>query len=254
MIEITGITAGYPVRTVLHELNLCIPAGKVTVIAGPNGCGKSTLLKTIAGILPVDGGEITIGERAISEFQGRELARQVSYLSQNRQVPEITAERMVLHGRFPWLGYPRRYRSEDLKIAREAMARMGIEDLAEQNLSALSGGQRQKVYIAMALAQDTPLILMDEPTTYLDIAHQFQMIREARHLAGAGKTVVLVLHDLALALRSADYAAVLHEGRVLARGGPEEIFESGSLERAFGIRVRRTRTPEGWQYYYREEV
>lgn len=250
MIEITKLTAGYPGRTVLRSLNLHIPAGKVTVIAGPNGCGKSTLLKTIAGILPVTGGEITIGGRTVSEFQGRELARQVAYLSQNRQVPEITAERMVLHGRFPWLGYPRRYRPEDLKIAREAMARMGIGELAQQNLSALSGGQRQKVYIAMALAQDTPVILMDEPTTFLDAAHQMQMMDHARFLADSGKTVVMVLHDLPMAMQAADSLAVMSAGQMIQVGSPEEIYESGCVNAAFGVAMDRVWTGTRWQYYF----
>ena len=128
------------------------------------------------------------------ELSGRELAKKVAFLPQNRTVPEITVKNLVLHGRFPYLSYPRRYRQEDLAAAEAAMKKMGIPELADRNLSTLSGGQRQKVYIAMALAQDTPVVLLDEPNTFLDIAHQLQLMEQARTLAADGKTVVLVSH------------------------------------------------------------
>ena len=254
MVEIRDLHAGYNGGDVLRGIDLSIPAGAITVIIGPNGCGKSTLLKAIAGIHPPRAGGIRLDGTELVGLPPRETARQVAYLAQSRQVPEITAERLVLHGRFPYLSYPRRYRREDLAIARRAMEIMGIHDLAQRRLDTLSGGQRQKVYIAMALAQDTPVVLMDEPTTYLDIAHQLQMMEEARLLAGAGKTVVLVLHDIALALKRADHLVVLRDGSVLAAGGAEAVFESGCLEKAFGIRVLRTPSPDGWQYYYGERM
>lgn len=250
MLEIRNLCAGYGGNEILHDISFSAPGG-ITVIVGANGCGKSTLLKSIAGIIP-SSGSIRLDGRELSGLHPKELAKQVACLPQNRQVPEITAARLVLHGRFPYLSYPRRYRREDFEIADRAMAVMGISDLAERQLATLSGGQRQKVYIAMALAQDTPVVLMDEPTTFLDIAHQFRMMEEARALADAGKTVILVLHDLALALRYADHIAVLHDGRILTEGDAETVFASGCLEAAFGIRVERMDTPEGWQYYYRE--
>ena len=252
MLDIRNLRAGYRDREVLHGVSLTIPTGKITVIAGPNCCGKSTLLNAIAGINPASDGSILLEDRELRGMPPGELARLVACLPQNRQIPEITAERLVLHGRFPYLSYPRRYRREDLEIARRAMKAMGIEDLADRAVTTLSGGQRQKVYIAMALAQDTPVVLMDEPTTFLDIAHQMQMMAEARFLAEAGKTVVLVLHDLSMALRRADHIAVMAAGHVLAQGDPETIFAGGCLEEAFGVRVERTGTPDGWQYYYTE--
>lgn len=252
MLEIKNLTAGYGSREILHHISLTSPAGAVTVLVGANGCGKSTLLKTIAGIHPPTGGEILHDGEALRSLDGRTLAQRVAYLPQSRQIPEITAERLVLHGRFPYLSYPRRYRQADLEIARRAMADLGIEDLADRSLRTLSGGQRQKVYIAMALAQNTPIVMMDEPTNFLDIAHQMQMMTQARYLADSGKTVLLVLHDLSMALRYADHLAVMQEGNILIQGSAEVVFASGCLDAAFGVQVRRTATEDGWQYYYRE--
>ena len=249
MLEIQNLTAGYPGKPVLDSVSMTIPEGAVTVIAGPNGCGKSTLLKALAGILPPKG-EIRLDGQPLVGLPSRELAQKIAYLPQNRQTPEITAQRLVLHGRFPYLSYPRRYRAEDFRIAREAMERMGVGELAERPLSTLSGGQRQKVYIAMALAQDTPVILLDEPNTFLDISHQMQMMAQARLLADGGKTVVLVLHDLVMAMETADCLAVMQDGRVVTQGSAEKVFASGTLGQAFGVEVRRIQTPDGWKYFY----
>lgn len=252
MLEIKNLCAGYAGVGVLHDVSLSAPSGAITVIVGPNGCGKSTLLKSVAGIHEPTAGMIGLDGLDLRNLPPRELARQTAFLSQTRQIPQITVERLVLHGRFPYLTYPRRYRRADHEIARRAMETMGIADLSERYLDTLSGGQRQKVYIAMALAQDTPVVLMDEPTTYLDIAHQFRMMEQARLLADRGKMVLLVLHDIALALKYADNIAVMHDGCILITGDPETVFESGCLETAFGVRVERVETSAGWQYYYRE--
>lgn len=249
MLEVRKLCAGYPGNPVLQDISLSIPKGAVTVIAGPNGCGKSTLLKALAGILPATGSAALEGRELLS-LSGRELARIVAFLPQNRPVPEITAKNLALHGRFPYLSYPRRYRREDIKAAEAALERMGISELADRMLPTLSGGQRQKVYIAMALAQDTPVVLMDEPNTFLDIAHQMQLMEQAKALAGEGKAVALVLHDLAMALEWADSLAVMLEGRCLFQGSPEEAFLSGSLDRAFGVKVQRVQTEQGWKYYF----
>jgi len=249
MLEIHNLCAGYPGRPVLDHISLTIPSGAVTVIAGPNGCGKSTLLKALAGILPASGSVMLDGRELLS-LDRRELARKVAFLPQNRQVPEITVKNLVLHGRFPYLSYPRRYRQEDIWMAEAAMEKMGIGDLAQRSLTTLSGGQRQKVYIAMALAQDTPVMLLDEPNAFLDIAHQLQLTEQVKALAGEEKTVVLVLHDLSMALECADSVAVLSGGSCLFQGSPGDAFLSGCLNRAFGVEVRRFAAPEGWQYYY----
>ena len=250
MVELQQLSVGYGSEPVLRDLNLTVTPGLVLVLAGPNGSGKSTLLKAMAGLLPVSGGEIRFDGQAIGAFSNKTLARTVAYLPQNRTVPEITALQLVLHGRFPYLSYPRRYGARDLDIARKALARMGVSDLENRELSTLSGGQQQKVYIAMALAQDTPVVLLDEPTTFLDIAHQLQLMEQARLLADEGKAVVLVLHDLILALETADRLAILNRGSLKAWGDPQAVFQSGCLDEVFGVGVRRFDGPDGPHYYY----
>ena len=250
MLEIRNLSAGYPGNRVLENISLSVPGGAVTVIAGPNGCGKSTLLKALTGILPATG-SVTLEGQELLTLDRQQRARKVAFLPQNRQVPEITVKNLVLHGRFPYLSYPRRYRQEDLRIAEAAMAQMGVKELAERSLATLSGGQRQKAYIAMALAQDTPVVLMDEPNAFLDIAHQLQLMDQAKALAEAGKTVVLVLHDISMAMNYADSLVLLSEGACLFQGCPEEAYHSGMLNRTFGVDVGRFATPEGWKYYYR---
>lgn len=249
MIEMKQVCAGYYDGEVLHDIDLTFEAGKVSVLIGPNGCGKSTLLKTLIRLNEHASGEILIDGRSVKELESDELAQKVAYLAQNRRGSDITVERMVLHGRFPYLKYPRRYRKEDFDKVKEALQWMGIEDLAGKQVSQLSGGTQQKVYIAMALAQDTKAILMDEPTVYLDIAHQIKTMEIARKLADQGKAVVMVLHDLPQAFQTADKMAVLSEGKVAGFGTSEEIFKSGIIEKVFGIRLERIQTENGWQYY-----
>lgn len=253
MIEIRNLTAGYGEKEVLHGVSLDLPLGQVTAILGPNGCGKSTLLKSVVGLADVTGGDILVDSGSYVNLTPAQLARHVAYLPQGRRLPEITVGRLVLHGRFPYLSYPRRYRPADHAMARAAMEQVGIAELADEPLRRLSGGTRQKAYIAMALAQDTPTILLDEPTTYLDIAHQLQLMELCRDLARRGKAVAMVVHDLPLALRYADRVAVLSRGTVLREGTPEEVYRSGALEQAFGVRVSRAETPAGVQYFCEKE-
>lgn len=249
MIELHELAAGYPERRVLEQVSLQFPDGQITVLAGPNASGKTTLLRTILGLEPRLEGEIFLDGTAQTDLTARELALRVSYLPQSRPVPNITAGRMVLHGRFPHLGYPRRYRPEDWAMAKAALREAGAEELERQLMSRLSGGQRQRVYLAMLLAQDTRNVLLDEPTTYLDVAHQFRLLDCARRLADQGRAVVLVLHDLCLALRWADQLAVLAGGRLQMADSPERVFTSGILDQVFEVNVRRFQTPNGWQYY-----
>lgn len=249
MIKTTNLCAGYSSGQILFDINLEIPTGKITVILGPNGCGKSTLLKTFCGILPVQSGAIHLGPDCLDTFTPKTLARQISYLAQSRQTGDITVQRMVLHGRFPYLSYPRRYRANDFQIAQDAMNRMGIADLADAPIGTLSGGTRQKVYIAMALAQDTPIILFDEPTTYLDISHQLQMMEHARFLSREGKTIVMVLHDISMAMQVADKIIVMDKGHVIEQGTPQTVYDSGFLDQVFGVKISRIQTSNGWHYY-----
>ena len=249
MLELKNLSAGYPGRDVLRKIDLKFTPGRVTVLLGPNGCGKSTLLRAACGLLPISGGEVLLDGLPLAEYRPQQAARKVAYLPQSRSVPNITARRMVLHGRFPYLSYPRRYRQEDYEAADRALEQVDALEAANRSVAELSGGQRQKVYLAMALAQDTETILMDEPTTYLDIRHQMEVMALARTLAQQGKAVVLVLHDLCLAMETADEVAVLWEGELQQVGTPEEIFASGVLNRVMGIALSRTRTEEGWRYF-----
>lgn len=249
MIELHHLTAGYAGVPIVKDVSLEFIPGQVLVLLGPNGSGKSTLLKAALGLLPAMGGEIRYDGTDIRQLSRKQVARKAAYLTQSRNTPSIQALRMVLHGRFPYLSYPRRYGRQDYDIARQAMDEAGCRAHENANVSHLSGGQRQSVYLAMALAQDTETIFMDEPTTYLDISRQLQTMQTACHLAGGGKAVVLVLHDLSLALRCADRVAVLDEGRLLRCGEPEAVYESGVLDQAFGVRVHRMDTPQGVQYY-----
>ena len=250
MIEMRRLAAGYNGRAVLTDVTLDFVPGEVLVLAGPNGCGKSTLLKAVAGIEPVMAGEILFDSVPMGRLTPRETAQKAAYMPQERGVPSISVRRMALHGRFPYLSYPRRYREEDYAIVDAALERADASELAARPVPELSGGQRQRAYLAMALAQDTGTIMMDEPTTFLDIGHQLAVMDTARALAGEGRAVVLVLHDLCLAMKRADRLAVLADGGLAALGAPEDIFASGVVDRVFGVRLRRVETESGWQYYF----
>ena len=248
MIEIKNLSAGYGAKTVLCDISAKFETGKLTSIVGVNGCGKSTLLKSILGILPPSSGEILIDGVPLTEMSRNAIAKRVAYLSQGMAVPDMTVGQLVLHGRFPYLSYPRHYKAADRDIAREAMKAVGIAELADAPLSALSGGMRQNAYIAMALAQDTDHILLDEPTTYLDIRHQLELMKMLRKLSQCGKSIVTVMHDLPLAFDFSDEIAVLDKGQIIAQSPPAELCDSATLREVFGIRVGRINGKD--KYYY----
>ena len=240
MIELRKISAGYRGEPVLRDVDLVFPAGCVTVLLGPNGCGKSTLLKTALGLLPALSGEVLYDGAPLSGMPPEQVARRAAYMAQSRNVPSIEARRMVLHGRFPYLSFPRRYRKSDYAAVRRAMEKADALELADRPMQELSGGQRQKVYLAMALAQETPAVFMDEPTTFLDVRHQMDVMRTARGLADGGKAVVLVSHDLCQALRTADRVLLVlaerEAGRKAVHGGHAG---AGVRRRRAGPGVRR---------------
>lgn len=250
MIELKNLTAGYSRQNCLTGLDLLVEDGKLTVLLGPNGCGKSMLLKTIAGILPVYGGEILVDGLPVSQMSSRQLAQRVSYMAQTRNTPNIVARRMVLHGRFPYLSYPRRYSRADHELARQALQAADALDIADRPMPELSGGQRQKVYLAMALAQDTNTILMDEPMNFLDVQHQLGLIRTAHDLAAAGKAVLLVMHDIRLAMQCADSLVIMSDRGIGLCAPAQEVYASGLIDEVFKIKLCRMETPAGWQYFY----
>lgn len=249
MISIKHLSAGYAGKTIVTDVSMEFVPGQVLVLLGPNGSGKSTFLKAALGLIPAMSGEILYDGVEIRNMKPKEIAKKAAFLTQSRNTPSIQALRMVLHGRFPYLSYPRKYSKEDYEIARNAMEMTGSRKYEDKNISALSGGQRQGVYLAMALAQDTQTIFMDEPTTYLDINRQLQIMETASTLAREGKAVVLVLHDISLALRGADRIGVFSDGKLMMCEAPEAVFDSGILDRVFGVRVCCAETPHGRQYY-----
>lgn len=252
MVEMKNVTSGYGKIQVLHGVNLTAKRGKITTLIGSNGSGKSTLLHTLLKAIPLTDGDITVDGKSIKGMAQGELAKKIAYLPQGKNVPDISAGRMVLHGRFPYLSYPRKYRERDFCIAEEAMEKMGILELAKKQMAELSGGMRQKVYIAMALAQQAPAIVMDEPTTYLDIGQQLKFAGMIKDLSRDGKTIILVLHDILLALKISDWIAVMRDGKIIREGTPGEILGSGVIPMIYGVDVKEARTDSGVQYYYEE--
>ena len=250
MIEVKDLCGGYKNKEVLKNVSFLIQNGKINVIAGPNGCGKSTLIKSMAGILPISSGDVLIDGDSIKTMSTQKTAQKVAYLQQNRSVPDITAMKMVLHGRFPYLGYPRCYRKSDIDIAESVLEKLDISQYKNKSLKTLSGGTIQKAYIGMILAQDTGNILLDEPTTFLDISMQIQLIKQIRILAEMGKAVVLVLHDLAMAMQTADNIIIMKNGEIIDSGEPEKIFQTGIIDEVFGIKLNRFYVNDVWQYYY----
>lgn len=249
MLEIRNLSAGYGSHAVISHMNLDIPEGCFTAIIGPNGCGKSTLLKAIAGILPVSG-SISFQGEDLTTLSPKQRAQKIAFLPQNRTVPELTAEKLVLHGRFPYLTYPRRYRNCDQAAAADAIRQLGIGHLSQRYLPTLSGGERQKVYLAMLLAQHTPVLLMDEPTSFLDISHKFEIAAIGSQLAKQGKTVVMVLHDLELALQYADNLVLLERGNIVDQGTAAHIVLGHHLEQVFQIQVESLHSDRGIQYCF----
>ena len=240
MLEIKNLSAGYGKARILHSVSLGVERGELVGVIGANGSGKSTLLKSVIGISSILGGDVTIDGKSALTMKSIERARLVSYLSQGRALSDMSVYDTVLSGRFSHLSFPRRYGERDARIAQDAMRRVGIEDLADKKMSLLSGGMRQRAYIAMALAQDTDYILLDEPMTYLDIKNQLSLMRLLRELTGEGRGVCAVMHDLTLAFSFCDRIIVLNDGRIRAEGTPSELCHSEELKKSFGIALMKT--------------
>ena len=249
MIELKGLYAAYDGAEVLHGIDARFPKGKVSVLCGPNGCGKSTTVKALLRLVPEVRGEIAIEGTPLSAFTQKELAQRVAYVPQSRNIPDITVYRLVMHGRFPYLSYPRRYRKEDHAHVHEALHQMELMPLAQRKLESLSGGQRQKAYMAMALAQDTDVIVLDEPTNFLDIRNQYELLTCVRTLTEMGKTVVMILHDFELILHCADHVVLLGEGTVRASGSAREVLASDALRETFGVTPCFYETEDGTHCY-----
>ena len=236
-LHVKDVSVGYGERTVLDTLNVDIKRGAVTSIVGPNGCGKSTLLRTMSRLLNPAKGEIVLDGKSIHDIPTRKLATQLGLLPQTPIAPDgIVVADLVGRGRTPHQGILGRWSQQDYDIVAEALETTGISDLAERSIDELSGGQRQRVWIAMALAQRTETLLLDEPTTYLDVKHQLDvldLLTELNH--DRGTTIVMVLHDLNLAARYSDELVAVSGGKVFAHGHPREVITKENVKSVFGI-------------------
>ena len=243
MMELRDVSAGYRGRPASHHIDLRLTRGSLTVLIGPNGSGKSTLLRAMAGLLsPLTGG-IWLEGREAARYTPRQWARRVALLPQMRSVPALTAGQLVMHGRYPYLAFPRTLTQQDQQAARQALERVGAEGLTDRPLQTLSGGERQRVYLAMLLAQQADLLLLDEPATYLDIGHQLEMLALIRTLSDEGKTLVVVMHDLTHALELGGRICLLEEGRITAQGDGRALLPA--IERAFTVRALTLRDGRG---------
>lgn len=236
-LQARGVRLGYGERIIVDGLDLGVEAGTVTTIIGPNGCGKSTLLRALGRLLKPSGGEVLLDGKNISSIPTREVAKILGVLPQAPSAPEgLTVADLVARGRHPHQTWYRQWSSDDESAVGRALAMTGLADLADRPLDELSGGQRQRAWISMALAQGTDLLLLDEPTTFLDLAHQVEVLELVRHLhEEAGRTVVMVLHDLNLAARYTDRLVAMRDGKVVAAGTPHEVLTVDLLRRVFDL-------------------
>lgn len=237
MLHVRDLTVSYGAATIIDGLGLDVPRGGVTTIVGPNGCGKSTLLRAVAGLIPRERGEVVLDGRNTAEMKRREIARTLAVLPQTPVAPDgLTVRDLVGRGRHPHQTWLRQNSEKDSAMVDEVMELTQVAEFAERPLERLSGGQRQRAWIAMVLAQDTPLVLLDEPTTYLDLSHSVELLALIRRLADdMGRTVVMVLHDLNLAARFSDQLVVMKGGEVQAAGTPAEVVSEQLLADVFSL-------------------
>ncbi|WP_374222201.1 ABC transporter ATP-binding protein [Microbacterium esteraromaticum] len=231
-----GITLSYDRTMIVHDTTVVIPDGSFTVIIGANACGKSTLLRGLSRLLAPASGEVVLDGRSISTYPAKEVARRLGLLPQSALAPDgITVGDLVARGRYPHQNLLRQWSVADEDAVRRALAATGTSELAERAVDELSGGQRQRVWVAMVLAQETDLLLLDEPTTYLDVAHQIELMELFAELNAQGRTIVAVLHDLNHAARYASHIIAMRGGRILAEGPPAEVITSERVEEVFGL-------------------
>lgn len=247
-VRVTNLNVSYEETPVLEGMNLMVPEGKISIIIGANGCGKSTLLKTVARILKPSAGEIYIGGKNIKGQKPRDIAKQMAFLPQTPKCPEqITVRELVAYGRFPYRKAIGGMDKHDKEQVEWAIAETGLQEFAERLVESLSGGQRQRAWIAMTLAQETPIILLDEPTTYLDMAHQMEVLKLLQRLnRNKQYTIVMVLHELNQACRFADHIIGMKQGAVVCEGSPRDAITKETLKQIYGIDATLQESAEGY--------
>lgn len=237
VLKADGVIAGYEKKVIINGIDIEIPKNKISVIIGANACGKSTLLKTLARLIKPTSGKVLLDNKKISTIPPKQLAKQLGLLPQSPVVPEgITVSDLVSRGRFPYQTFLKGMGKKDYEAVEEALDIMGILDLADRSVDELSGGQRQRVWIAMALAQDTDILLLDEPTTFLDITHQVEILDLLTDLnRKKGTTIVMVLHDINLSARYADHIFAVQKGNLIASGTPKEVITEELVKEVFEL-------------------
>ncbi|HHY54598.1 MAG TPA: ABC transporter ATP-binding protein [Chloroflexi bacterium] len=234
-----NLSLAYDNHPIITELHLAIPTGKITALVGPNGCGKSTLLRGLARLLSPRRGHVYLDGKAIHTMSSKTLARQLGILPQSPNAPEgLTVRELVAQGRYPHQHWFQQWSATDEAITAAAMTTTNILDFADRPLDTLSGGQRQRAWIAMALAQETDILLLDEPTTYLDLAYQIEVLDLLRELNEAGRTIVMVLHDLNQACRYAHHLVAMRDGKIWGQGAPASIMTERMVAEVFRLNAR----------------
>ena len=231
-----NLSVGYHDKAIVKQVDLTIPEGRIIALLGPNGCGKSTLLKAMARILSPMEGQVHWQGKNLHSMPSKKLAQHLALLPQTQPIPEgIKVKDLVAYGRSPYTGFWGRINKDDQVIINKMMEETGITELADQLVSELSGGQRQRVWLAMTLAQDTPYLLLDEPTTYMDLSHQVELMHLLRKLNLQGKTIITVLHDINQAARYCDHLIVMKEGEIITQGSPESVLTQTMLKDVFSL-------------------
>jgi iron complex transport system ATP-binding protein len=233
-----GLSLAYDGREVVHDLSVTIPDGAFTAIIGPNACGKSTLLRALVRLLKPAAGAALWDGRPVHTLPSKEVARQLGFLPQGLDAPpNITVAQLVARGRFPHQSVLRTWSAADEAAVTDALAACRVADIADRPMGELSGGQRQRAWIAMTLAQSTPYLLLDEPTTFLDLKHQFELLDLCARLRAEGRTIVAVLHDVNQACRYADHIIAMRGGRLAAAGPPAQTVDAALVQRVFELDV-----------------
>ncbi len=249
MIKMKDISFAYGKKQVLKDISLTFETGKLYAIIGPNGSGKTTFIHLLARLAKANSGKLWLDGELYEHIDRKAFAKQVAMLPQDRNIPDMTVYDLVACGRFPHLDLSRKLSAEDVRAVRAALHATGAADFLEKAVKQLSGGERQKAYIAMLLAQNSPCILLDEPTTHLDISAKFDIMKLLCEIRNNDKCVIAILHDLDLALQYADEIILMKEGSVLCHEIPQKIMESGNLERVFGVKCESV-TQNGQRIYY----